>query len=98
MVAIILMAFGVSLVVYSGTTGGPFELLMLAGEDRGMSRLTVRYCLDVGVFVSGVALGGTFGPAIVVYALTFGLVLQLVSQGFHDHAMGRQQRIQIHSS
>lgn len=35
--AIVVMASGISLVVYSGTTGGPFELLMLAGEVRGAS-------------------------------------------------------------
>jgi uncharacterized membrane protein YczE len=91
--AVVLLAAGVGLVVYSGTTGGPFELLTLAGEDRGISRTTMRYSLDVGVFAVGVMLGGSFGPATVVFALSFGFVLRMISQALVDHGQGRQARM-----
>ena len=91
--AVVILAAGVSLVVYSGTTGGPFELLTLAGEDRGVSRTTMRYALDLGVFVGGVALGGAFGPATVFFALAFGLVLRIISQALVDHGQGREARL-----
>lgn len=89
---IVLMAGGVNVVLFSGTTGGPFELLMAAGEDRGVSRLHTRYALDVGVLLAGLVLGGTFGIATVVYAATMGLTLQVISQVFEDHALGRAVR------
>ncbi|MEL6983921.1 MAG: hypothetical protein AAFO29_15955, partial [Actinomycetota bacterium] len=64
--AIGLMAGGVNLVLFSGTTGGPFELLMTAGEQRGLSRVTTRSSLDIGVLASGIALGGAFGVGTVL--------------------------------
>ncbi len=92
--AIALLPSGVSLVVYSGTTGGPFELLMLAGEDRGVSRVAIRYGLEIGVFAGGIILGGSFGPATVVYALTIGLVLRWIGQALVDHGIGRRARLE----
>lgn len=91
--AIILLPSGVSLVVYSGTTGGPFELLMLAGEDRGVNRIIIRYGLEIGVFAGGIILGGSFGPATIVYALTIGLVLRWIGQALIDHGVGRRARL-----
>lgn len=92
--SIVLLATGVSLVVYSGTTGGPFELLMLAGEDRNIDRTRVRYGLDLGVLASGIMLGGSFGPATIAYALTFGLVLRVIGQILVDHGDGRRARLE----
>lgn len=91
--AVVVLATGVSLVMYSGTTGGPFELLMLAGQDRGIDPLKIRYGLDIAVFAAGVTLGGSFGPATVFYALSFGLVLKLSTQALVDHGVGRQTRL-----
>lgn len=91
--AIALMAGGVNLVLFSGTTGGPFELLMTAGEQRGLSRVTTRSALDVGVLATGIALGGAFGIGTVVHAALMGLVLQAVGQVFADHQAGRSQRL-----
>lgn len=91
--AILLMAGGVNLVLFSGTTGGPFELLMTAGEQRGLSRVATRSTLDVGVLASGVAIGGAFGIGTVVHAALMGLVLQVVGQVFADHQAGRRQRL-----
>lgn len=92
--AVVLLASGVNLVVYSGTTGGPFELLMLAGEDHGINRIAVRYGLDIGVFGLGVILGGSFGPATVVFALAFGLALKIIGQVLVDHGEGRRLRLE----
>jgi uncharacterized membrane protein YczE len=92
-VAILVMAAGVNLVLYSGTTGGPFELLMLAGEDRGVSRIATRYVLDGGVLALGLVLGGAFGLGTVIYAALMGLALEGVSQVFADHRSGRHQRL-----
>lgn len=88
-----LVSIAISVVVYSGTTGGSFELLMLAGEDRGVSRMKVRYALDFGVFGLGLALGGEFGPATVVHALTIGLLLRTISQILLDYETGRNSRV-----
>ncbi len=91
--SVLAMASGINLVLYSGTTGGPFELLMRAGQDRGVSPLKTRTGLDLGVLVGGVALGGAFGPATVFFALVMGFVLRFISQAFSDHQAGRAQRL-----
>ena len=90
---IVVMALGVSLVLYSGTTGGPFELLMTAGEDRGIPPLRVRYALDVGVLVTGLALGGSFGSGTLLFAAFMGLTLQAMAQFFADYDRGRTVRL-----
>lgn len=89
---VVVMAAGINVVVHSGTTGGPFELLMAAGEDRGVSRLTVRYGLDIGVFASGVLIGGAFGPATLFYGAFMGIAIVVVSEAFEDHRRGRAIR------
>ncbi len=91
--AIVIMASGISLVVYSGTTGGPFELLMNAGELRGASPVVVRTGLDLGVFALGVVLGGNFGLATVLYALVFGITMRTIGQALADHEVGRRLRL-----
>jgi len=91
--AIVIMSGGVNLVLFSGTTGGPFELLMTAGEHRGLSRVITRSALDTGVLIIGVAIGGAFGAGTIIYAALMGLVLQAVSQAFADHQAGRRQRL-----
>ncbi len=92
---IVTMAIGVNIVLYSGTTGGPFELLMLAGEDHGINRMHTRYFLDASVLILGVVLGGTFGAATVIYAALMGLALQGISQLFLDYDTGRSVRLNM---
>lgn len=90
--AVFVMAAGINLVLYSGTTGGPFELLMLAGEDRGINRMATRYALDGGVLAGGLLIGGAFGIGTVIYAVLMAVALEIVSQVFADHRAGREQR------
>jgi uncharacterized membrane protein YczE len=89
---IVTMAAGINVVLHSGTTGGPFELLTAAGEDRGVSAVKVRYGLDAGVLVSGVALGGSFGPATVAYGALMGVTIMTGNQALVDHRRGRAMR------
>jgi len=89
-----LISIAISIVVYSGTTGGSFELLMLAGEDRGVSRIKVRYALDIGIFALGLILGGKFGVATIVHAATIGVLLRTISQVLLDYERGRNARMQ----
>lgn len=91
--AVLLISTGVSLVVHSGSTGGSLELLMRAGEVRGISRIVVRTALEVGALTLGVALGGSIGPATVIVALSVGPMLGLVGQALEDHRDGRQLRL-----
>jgi uncharacterized membrane protein YczE len=89
---ILTMAAGINVVLHSGTTGGPFELLAAAGEDRGVSAVKVRYGLDAGVLLSGVALGGSFGPATVAYGALMGVMIMTGNQALADHRRGRAMR------
>ena len=66
------MVVGVSLVVHTNSTGGPFELLMSAAEDRGRSATTTRTALEVGFLALGIAAGGRLGPATVLFGLMVG--------------------------
>lgn len=94
--AIISLALGISIVVHSGSTGGAFELLMRAGELRGLDRGIVRTSLEVGVLVAGLVLGGSFGPATIVLALTIGPLLGVAGVALEDHSRGRTMR-QVHA-
>lgn len=93
--AILFLSFGISLVVHSGRTGGSFELLMLAGEDRGLSQTKTRVSLEVTILVIGIALGGDIGPATMVMAFATGPSLALMNQVFTDFSRGREIRMQI---
>lgn len=92
---IFVMAAGITLVVRSGTTGGPFELLVAAGKDRGVNPVVVRCVLDFGVLTLGLVLGGSFGPATVVYGLFMGASIVTMSQAADDHSHGRSRRSSI---
>ena len=89
---ILVMAAGVNVVLHSGTTAGPFESLVAAGKDRGISATKVRYGLDFGILGLGFALGGEIGPATVVYGAFMGVTMFAVSQALADHRRGRNVR------
>jgi len=79
---------GIALVVHSGSTGGSFELLMRVGEKRGMARTKVRTGLEVAALGTGIALGGSIGPATVAVALLMGPILLRIGQALEDHSAG----------
>lgn len=86
---------GISLVVHSGLTGGPFELLMQAGADRGFDPIRIRGSLEIGIFLAGLVLGGDFGIATVAYALSVGPVMRVIGQAMQDHRQGRATRLTV---
>lgn len=94
-VGIVAMAVGVNAVIHAGVTGGPFELLMSAAEDRGIDRTLTRYVLDLTVLGLGIAVGGPLGIATIVYAATMGLVLRRIRQVLLDHQAGKLARLEI---
>lgn len=87
------LAAGISLIVHSGATGGAFELLMCAAEDRGMSATRTRTGLEIGVIAIGVLAGGVFGPATLVMAIAIGPMLGATVQALSDHRTGRDLRL-----
>ncbi len=91
--ALAAISAGISVVVHSGSTGGAFELLTTAGEQRGLDRVIVRTTLEVGLLMLGITLGGSFGPATIVIALGIGPVLGVVGQALADHSHGRAWRL-----
>ena len=91
--ALLALSAGISLVVHSGSTGGAFELLMTAGEERGYDRRLVRTSLELGVLIAGISLGGSFGPATLVIALGIGPMLGMLGQALTDHSDGRARRL-----
>ncbi len=92
-VGITSLAGGIALVVHSGLGGGAFELLMRAGAERGVDPLKVRTALEVSMLSTGIVLGGDFGPATVVFALSIGPMLRLGAQALADHRAGREHRL-----
>jgi uncharacterized membrane protein YczE len=95
-VGITALAGGIALVVHSGLGGGAFELLMRAGAVRGRDPMRIRTGLEVGLLSLGIVLGGDFGPATVVFALTIGPMLRLGAQVLADHRTGRAHRLAGH--
>lgn len=95
-VGITALAGGIALVVHSGLGGGAFELLMRAGVERGRDPMRIRTALEVGLLSLGIVLGGDFGPATVVFALTIGPMLRLGGQALADHRTGREHRLAGH--
>ncbi len=93
--AIVVMSIGINLVLFSGTTGGPFELLMAAGEQRGLRRIHVRYGLDGGVLLIGIAIGGSFGVGTLVFAALMGPTFAVTSQVLIDYDAGRRLRLSM---
>ncbi len=87
------IATAVSIVAHSTSTGGAFELLTRAAELRGIQPARFRTGLEVVIFLSGVALGGVFGVATVVFALGIGVLINATAQGLADHRAGRQERL-----
>ena len=86
------IAAGIALVVHGGGTGGPLELTIRALADRGHRAATIRTTLEFTILVSGIALGGSFGPATIVFAALIGPLVLVTEQALADHRAGRAER------
>jgi uncharacterized membrane protein YczE len=87
------IAAAISLILHVGLTGGAFELLMWAGERRGLNRFHVRTALEMSVIVAGVALGGDIGPATAVYVVAMSPTIRSLQMALSDHRNGRHLRL-----
>ncbi len=92
---ILIMSAAIALVLHAGFGGGSLELLMKAGEERGLNPFRVRTVLEVLIVGTGFLLGGDFGPATVVFVLTVGPVLRAGRRALSDHRLGRQLRLAV---
>ncbi|MDG2112665.1 MAG: hypothetical protein P8N02_08655, partial [Actinomycetota bacterium] len=77
---------------HTQATGGAMELLMLAGERRGVKPVHLRTVLEISILGAGVALEGAFAPFTVITALALGPSIAVALQGLADHRTGRQIR------
>ncbi len=87
------IAAAISLILHVGLSGGAFELLMRAGEQRGLNRFHVRTGLEMSVIVAGVALGGDIGPATAMYVVAMSPTLRALQMALSDHRNGRHLRL-----
>jgi uncharacterized membrane protein YczE len=87
------IAAAVALVLHAGLTGGSLELLMRAGEARGLNPFRVRTALEFGIVAAGVALGGDVGPATAWFVLTMSPILRAGQRALNDHRAGRRLRL-----
>ncbi len=90
-----IIAAAIALVLHAGFNGGSLELLMKAAEARGVDPFRMRTTLEVLIVGAGLALGGDFGPATIVFVLTISPVLQAGQRALNDHRLGRQLRIAV---
>ena len=75
--AIVLIAFGLSLVVAASLGPGPLEVVTLGLTHRGVPLRWARTVLEGSVLAVGWALGGAVGVGTIVVALTIGHGLAL---------------------
>ena len=87
------LSMGVALVVFSGLTGGVFDLLGRAVEERGIDPRRFRTWLELGVLIAGVLGGGAIGPGTFFFALCIGPAIAMFAQGLEDHRTGRELRL-----
>lgn len=92
--AVPVMAFGITFVLHAGVTGGAFELIMNAGQERGIDPIKIRYGLDIGVLLGGIVLGGPLGVATIFYAASMAVVFARMRTVLEDHRAGRAARLQ----
>lgn len=88
------MATAIALILHAGLTGGSIELLMKAGEARGLNPFRVRTAIEAVIVGGGVLLGGDFGPATIVFVLAMSPVLRAGQVALSDHRTGRSIRLE----
>jgi uncharacterized membrane protein YczE len=77
-VAVAIIAVGLGLMIAARLGVGPMEVVMLGLADRGVPLRWLRTAMEVGVAVTGWALGGSIGLGTIVIALTLGHALAAV--------------------
>ncbi|MGI9604584.1 MAG: YczE/YyaS/YitT family protein [Acidimicrobiales bacterium] len=87
------IAAAVAIVVHAGLSGGATELLMRAGDARGLDPYRVRQGLEFGIVIAGVTLGGDLGAATVFFVLTMSPALKAGQMALADHRRGRAARM-----
>ncbi|MFV1992226.1 MAG: hypothetical protein ACC652_15945 [Acidimicrobiales bacterium] len=75
-VAVALFGLGIAVVVQATESGGAFELLMAAGQDRGINPTLVRSVLELSTLALGILAGGSFGIATVIIAVALAPTLR----------------------
>ncbi|MFJ5884244.1 YitT family protein [Kitasatospora cineracea] len=76
---ILLNALATGLYIGARLGPGPRDGLMTGLHRRtGRSVRLIRTCIEVTVLTAGIALGGTFGPGTVAYALAIGPLVQFL--------------------
>ena len=73
-----ILLIGVASGMYIGANlgPGPRDGLMTAIARRGPSIRATRWAIEIAVLITGVLLGGTFGPGTVAFALFIGPIVQ----------------------
>lgn len=87
------IASAVALVLHAGLTGGSMELLLKAGEERGIDPFKLRRAIEANIVLVGVLLGGDLGVATIFYVLTMSVALRAGQQALDDHRRGRDDRL-----
>ncbi|NNC80235.1 MAG: hypothetical protein HKN94_08800 [Acidimicrobiales bacterium] len=89
------IAAAVALVLHAGLTGGSMELLLRAGEERGIDSFKLRRAIEANIVLIGVLLGGDLGFATLFYVLTMSSALRAGQQALDDHRRGRTHRLAV---
>ena len=75
--AMFVIAIGSGLYIGAGLGSGPRDGLMLGLAQRGISVRVARTGVELTVLAAGLALGGSFGIATVVFTLGIGPLVQI---------------------
>ncbi|MCP5030551.1 MAG: hypothetical protein GY939_02035, partial [Actinomycetia bacterium] len=90
---IIAVAGGIAVVAHSSATGGPFELLTGAAQDRGVNPTMFRSGLEMATVGLGIALGGQLGFGTLAFVVTIGPAISFIVQALADRQTGRDHRL-----
>lgn len=75
---IVVVAIGIALYMYSNTGLGSFEgVVDLLTTKTKLRFWIIKICFDLILFISGILLGGTFGPVSVLSVFTLGPLIDL---------------------
>lgn len=73
---IVLIGLASGMYIGANLGPGPRDGLMTAVARRGPSIRVTRWGLEIAVLITGILLGGTFGPGTIAFALLMGPIVQ----------------------